>query len=69
MDPTACWQLWDDYVCEGELEDAQYAAMDLIAWFNKGGFAPKWTDEQSFSIGLQSRGYNGRRLPCVVSLG
>ena len=47
MDPTACWQLWDDYVCEGELEEAQYAAMDLIEWLSKGGFAPKWTDEQS----------------------
>lgn len=46
MDPNAAYQAWKKAVESGDDDEAREIAIGLIEWFARGGFEPKWSDEE-----------------------
>lgn len=46
MDPNATLRRWQRAVEGGFLADAMDAARDLGAWMSRGGFAPRWGQDE-----------------------
>ena len=47
MDPNACYMEMFYAMRDGDPETGRERAIDLLAWFDKGGFCPCQLDRQS----------------------